>query len=159
MGTRIAKLGRARSDLIQTLGREPTEQELAAHVALPLARVQEALEAERRASTASLNEPIEGGKPGTELGDFIADTSQIEPEVGADRAALRLLLHGALETLTPQEQRILVLRYGLRDGREHTLGELGHKFGLTRERIRQIEVKALEKLRHPSKSRGLKPYY
>jgi RNA polymerase primary sigma factor len=160
MSERILKLSRVRNDLALELGREPTMEELAAQTGLSLGQVQQALEAAHRTSVSSLNEPLPGSDKGyAELGDILPDSTLPAPESGADRRALARLLDEMLETLPPRDRRVISLLYGLDGGQEHTLAEAGRKFGLTRECIRQIEARVLKKLRHPSKSRSLKPYY
>lgn len=155
MSDRIRRLYRTSQDLEQTLGREPTPQEIAENMDVPLAKIRWMLRIARR--PLSLEKPV-GAEGGSELANFIEDEDTPTP---TDSAAYRLLqreLEEALSTISPREARILRLRFGLQDGRTHTLEELGQKFGLTRERIRQIEGDALRRLRHPSRSRRLKDY-
>lgn len=151
----INKLSRAQRQLTQTLGREATADELAAAVGLPVERVQEILKVAM--DPVSLETPI-GEEDDSHLSDFIQDN---QVEVPADAAAYTLLkeqLMEVLDTLTEREEKVLRLRFGLDDGRPRTLEEVGREFNVTRERIRQIENKALRKLRHPSRSKKLKGY-
>ena len=139
----INKLIRVSRQLLQELGREPTPEEIAEEMNMPVERVREILKISQ--------EPVS-------LGDFIQDDNVPVP---ADAAAFTLLkeqLVEVLSTLTEREQKVLRLRFGLDDGRARTLEEVGKEFSVTRERIRQIEAKALRKLRHPSRSRKLKDY-
>lgn len=151
----INKLIRVSRQLLQELGREPTPEEIAAEMNLPVERVREILKISQE--PVSLETPI-GEEEDSHLGDFIQDDNVPVP---ADAAAFTLLkeqLVGVLGTLTEREQKVLRLRFGLDDGRARTLEEVGKEFNVTRERIRQIEAKALRKLRHPSRSRKLKDY-
>ena len=151
----INKLIRVSRQLLQELGREPTPEEIAAEMNMPVERVREILKISQE--PVSLETPI-GEEEDSHLGDFIqADTVPVP----ADAAAFTLLkeqLEEVLGTLTEREQKVLTLRFGLEDGRARTLEEVGKEFNVTRERIRQIEAKALRKLRHPSRSRKLKDY-
>ena len=151
----INKLIRVSRQLLQELGREPTPEEIAAEMKLPVERVREILKISQE--PVSLETPI-GEEEDSHLGDFIQDDNVPVP---ADAAAFTLLkeqLVEVLSTLTDREQKVLRLRFGLDDGRARTLEEVGKEFNVTRERIRQIEAKALRKLRHPSRSRKLKDY-
>ncbi len=151
----INKLIRVSRQLLQELGREPTPDEIAEAMNMPVERVREILKISQE--PVSLETPI-GEEEDSHLGDFIQDD---QVPVPADAAAFTLLkeqLEEVLETLTEREQKVLRLRFGLDDGRARTLEEVGRVFSVTRERIRQIEAKALRKLRHPSRSRKLKDY-
>ena len=153
--TRAIKLIRVSRQLLQELGREPTPEEIAEEMNLPVERVREILKISQE--PVSLETPI-GEEEDSHLGDFIQDDNVPVP---ADAAAFTLLkeqLVEVLSTLTEREQKVLRLRFGLDDGRARTLEEVGKEFNVTRERIRQIEAKALRKLRHPSRSRKLKDY-
>lgn len=151
----INKLIRVSRQLLQELGREPTPEEIAEEMKMPVERVREILKISQE--PVSLETPI-GEEEDSHLGDFIKDDNV---PVLADAAAFTLLkeqLEEVLGTLTEREQKVLTLRFGLEDGRARTLEEVGKEFNVTRERIRQIEAKALRKLRHPSRSRKLKDY-
>ena len=151
----INKLIRVSRQLLQELGREPSPEEIAAEMKMPVDRVREILKISQE--PVSLETPI-GEEEDSHLGDFIKDDNVPVP---ADAAAFTLLkeqLEEVLGTLTEREQKVLTLRFGLEDGRARTLEEVGKEFNVTRERIRQIEAKALRKLRHPSRSRKLKDY-
>lgn len=151
----INKLIRVSRQLLQELGREPTPEEIAAEMNMPVERVREILKISQE--PVSLETPI-GEEEDSHLGDFIQDDNVPVP---ADVAAFTLLkeqLEEVLSTLTEREKKVLTLRFGLEDGRARTLEEVGREFNVTRERIRQIEAKALRKLRHPSRSRKLKDY-
>lgn len=151
----INKLIRVSRQLLQELGREPSPEEIAKEMSMPVERVREILKISQE--PVSLETPI-GEEEDSHLGDFIKDDNV---PVLADAAAFTLLkeqLEEVLGTLTEREQKVLTLRFGLEDGRARTLEEVGKEFNVTRERIRQIEAKALRKLRHPSRSRKLKDY-
>ena len=151
----INKLVRVSRQLLQQLGREPSPEEIAAEMNMPVERVREILKISQE--PVSLETPI-GEEEDSHLGDFIQDDNVPVP---ADAAAFTLLkeqLREVLSTLTEREQKVLRLRFGLDDGRARTLEEVGKEFNVTRERIRQIEAKALRKLRHPSRSRKLKDF-
>ena len=151
----INKLIRVSRQLLQELGREPTPEEIAAEMNMPVDRVREILKISQE--PVSLETPI-GEEEDSHLGDFIQDDNVPVP---ADAAAFTLLkeqLEEVLGTLTEREQKVLTLRFGLEDGRARTLEEVGKEFNVTRERIRQIEAKALRKLRHPSRSKRLRDY-
>ncbi len=151
----INKTYRVSRNLLQELGREPTEQELADAMSLPIEKVREILKVS--ADPISLDTPI-GEEDDSHLGDFISDDSMMGPEDAASYSILRDQITKLLDTLTDREQRVLILRFGLKDGRSRTLEEVGKEFNVTRERIRQIEAKALRKLRHPSRAKLLKGY-
>ena len=151
----INKTYRVSRNLLQDLGREPTEQELADAMNLPIEKVREILKVS--ADPISLDTPI-GEEDDSHLGDFISDESMMGPEDAASYSILKDQITKLLDTLTDREQRVLVLRFGLKDGRSRTLEEVGKEFNVTRERIRQIEAKALRKLRHPSRAKMLKGY-
>lgn len=151
----INKLIRVSRQLLQEYGREPTPEEIAAEMGMPVEKVREILKISQE--PVSLETPI-GEEEDSHLGDFIQDD---QVPVPADAAAFELLkeqLNEVLDTLTEREQKVLRLRFGLDDGKARTLEEVGRQFNVTRERIRQIEAKALRKLRHPSRSRKLKDY-
>jgi RNA polymerase primary sigma factor len=151
----INKLLRVSRQLVQELGRDPTPEEIAKEMNISEERVREILKIAQE--PVSLETPI-GEEDDSHLGDFIEDQ---EVQAPADAAAFELLkeqLDDVLETLTPREKKVLKLRFGLDDGRSRTLEEVGQVFGVTRERIRQIEAKALRKLRHPMRSKRLKDY-
>ena len=151
----INKTYRISRNLLQELGREPSEQELADAMNLPIEKVREILKVS--ADPISLDTPI-GEEDDSHLGDFIKDDTIMGPEDAASYAVLQDQISKLLDTLTEREQRVLILRFGLQDGRSRTLEEVGKEFNVTRERIRQIEAKALRKLRHPSRARMLKGY-
>lgn len=151
----INKTYRVSRNLLQELGREPSEQELADAMNLPIEKVREILKVS--ADPISLDTPI-GEEDDSHLGDFIKDDTIMGPEEAASYAVLQDQIAKLLDTLTEREQRVLILRFGLKDGRSRTLEEVGKEFNVTRERIRQIEAKALRKLRHPSRARMLKGY-
>jgi RNA polymerase primary sigma factor len=151
----INKTYRVSRSLLQELGREPSEQELAEAMQLPVEKIREILKVS--ADPISLDTPI-GEEDDSHLGDFIKDESIVGPEEAAAYSVLRDQISKLLETLTDREQRVLILRFGLKDGRTRTLEEVGKEFHVTRERIRQIEAKALRKLRHPSRAKLLKDY-
>ena len=151
----INKLIRVSRQLLQELGREPTPEEIAAEMNMPVERVREILKISQE--PVSLETPI-GEEEDSHLGDFIQDDNVPVPAEAASFTLLREQLEEVLGTLTEREQKVLTLRFGLEDGRARTLEEVGKEFNVTRERIRQIEAKALRKLRHPSRSRKLKDY-
>lgn len=151
----INKLVRIQRQLLQELGREPTPEEIGAEMDLPTEKVRDILKISQE--PVSLETPI-GEEEDSHLGDFIEDDGALSP---SDNAAYELLkgeLKGVLDTLTDREENVLRLRFGLDDGRQRTLEDVGKVFGVTRERIRQIEAKALRKLRHPSRSKQLKDF-
>ena len=151
----INKTLRMTRTLLQELGREPTPEEVAERLNVPVARVREVLKISR--DPVSLDTPI-GEEDDSHLGDFIEDDSALSPADSAAFSMLRAELSTALESLTDRERQVVRLRFGLEDGRARTLEEVGKEFNVTRERIRQIEAKALRKLRHPSRSKRLKDF-
>jgi len=151
----INKLIRVSRQLLQELGREPVPEEIAVEMDIPVERVREILKIAQE--PVSLETPI-GEEEDSHLGDFIEDEDAPAPAEAASFILLKEQLEEVLETLTHREEKVLRLRFGLDDGRARTLEEVGQEFGVTRERIRQIEAKALRKLRHPSRSRKLKDY-
>ena len=151
----INKTLRMTRTLLQELGREPTPEEVADRLNVPVSRVREVLKISRE--PVSLDTPI-GEEDDSHLGDFIEDDSALSPADSAAFSMLREELNTALESLTDRERQVVELRFGLRDGRARTLEEVGREFNVTRERIRQIEAKALRKLRHPSRSKRLKDF-
>jgi len=151
----INKLVRVSRQLLQELGREPTPEEIAEEMKIPVERVREILKISQE--PVSLETPI-GEEEDSHLGDFIQDDNVPVPSDAAAFTLLKEQLVEVLVTLTEREQKVLRLRFGLDDGRARTLEEVGKEFNVTRERIRQIEAKALRKLRHPSRSRKLKDY-
>ena len=151
----INKLIRVSRQLLQELGREPTPEEISEEMGMPVDRVREILKISQE--PVSLETPI-GEEEDSHLGDFIQDDNVPVPAEAASFTLLREQLVEVLGTLTEREQKVLRLRFGLDDGRARTLEEVGKEFNVTRERIRQIEAKALRKLRHPSRSRKLKDY-
>jgi RNA polymerase primary sigma factor len=155
MYEQINKLTRASRKLVQELGREPTIEEIAEELDVPLRKVERIMRVAQR--PLSLETPV-GEEEDSYLGDFIEDIETVAPVDAASRSLLREELDETLASLTPREVRILQLRFGLVDGYSYTLEEVGRKFGVTRERIRQIEAQALGRLRHPSRSRRLRDY-
>ena len=151
----INKTLRMTRTLLQELGREPTPEEVADRLNVPVSRVREVLKISR--DPVSLDTPI-GEEDDSHLGDFIEDDSALSPADSAAFSMLREELNTALESLTDRERQVVELRFGLRDGRARTLEEVGREFNVTRERIRQIEAKALRKLRHPSRSKRLRDF-
>jgi RNA polymerase primary sigma factor len=151
----INKLIRISRQLLQELGREPTPEEIGRVMKMPTERVREIIKIAQE--PISLETPI-GEEEDSHLGDFIEDQDALAPAEAASFTMLKEQLEGVLDTLTPRERKVLKLRFGLDDGRPRTLEEVGREFGVTRERIRQIEAKALRKLRHPSRSKRLKDF-
>jgi len=151
----INRLNRAQRALIQELGRDPLPEEIAKRMGVSVERVREISKISQE--PVSLETPI-GEEEDSHLGDFIEDEEALAPAEAASFFLLREQLDEVLDTLTPREKKVLQLRFGLNDGRSRTLEEVGNVFGVTRERIRQIEAKALRKLRHPSRSKKLKDY-
>mgnify|MGYP000566115989 CR=1 FL=1 len=151
----INKMVRVLGKLQQQYGREPTAQEVAEAMDLTPEKVREITKI--LPHPISLDSPV-GDDQDTMLGDFIEDEAAQDLEEAAARALLKEQMHNILKSLTPRERRVLQLRFGLENGRYHTLAEIGEKLGVTRERIRQIEAKALRKLRHPSRSKKLRAY-
>jgi RNA polymerase primary sigma factor len=148
----IHKLARVERQLLQEIGHEPTPEEIAEEVHLPLERVRSVLDMARH--PVSLSTPV-GESADTTLGDFIEDKSAENPMEEAGFSMLKGKLRDVLGTLTEREREVLELRFGLKDGQARTLEEVGKRFQVTRERIRQIEAKALKKIRHPSRIREL----
>lgn len=155
MCERINKLTRVSRQLVQELGREPTPDEIAKELGTTPKKVERIIKISQR--PLSLEMPV-GEEQDSHLGDFIPDESTLGPTDAASHQLLREQMEEILTSLSPREGRVLQLRFGLKDGKSHTLEEVGKKFGVTRERIRQIEAKALRKLRHPSRSRKLRDY-
>ncbi|HOQ68061.1 MAG TPA: RNA polymerase sigma factor RpoD [Candidatus Atribacteria bacterium] len=151
----INKLNRTARQLVQELGRDPTPEEIAERMDITPEKVREILKIAQE--PLSLETPI-GEEEDSHLGDFIEDTGAVAPPQAASYSLLREQLSSVLNTLAEREREVLKLRFGLEDGRPHTLEEVGLIFGVTRERIRQIEAKALRKLRHPSRSKKLRDY-
>jgi RNA polymerase primary sigma factor len=151
----INKLIRTSRQMIQELGREPTNEELAKRLQLPVSKVRKVLRVAQE--PISLETPI-GEEEESHLGDFIVDANGISPSDAVINLNLREQTAQVLKTLTPREEKIIKMRFGLDDGSEHTLEEVGQNFAVTRERIRQIEAKALRKLRHPSRSHRLRAF-
>ena len=151
----IHKVSRTARTLLQELGREPTTDEIAEKLGITSDKVRDIMKIAQ--DPVSLETPI-GEEEDSHLGDFVEDTDSPAPSESASYSLLREQLCNILHTLTPREEQVIKLRFGLEDGRPRTLEEVGKQFNITRERIRQIEAKALRKLRHPSRSRKLKDY-
>ena len=151
----INKVKKTNSQLLHENGRDPTAEEIAARLEMPVDKVREILRVAQE--PVSLETPI-GEEEDSHLGDFIPDDDAPAPADAASMLLLKEQLNDVLRTLTPREAKVLALRFGLEDGHPHTLEEVGSEFGVTRERIRQIEAKALRKLRHPSRARHLKGF-
>ena len=151
----INKLIRTSRQLVQELGREPTSEEIAKRMDIPVAKVRKVLKIAQE--PISLETPI-GEEEDSHLGDFIEDRAVISPAEAVINVNLKDQTAQVLRTLTPREEKVIKMRFGLEDGSEHTLEEVGQSFAVTRERIRQIEAKALRKLRHPSRSRKLRAF-
>ena len=151
----INKVKKVQSQLLHQNGHEPSADEIAAEIDMPVDKVREIMRVAQE--PVSLETPI-GEEEDSHLGDFIPDNDAPAPADAASHTMLREQLSDVLSTLTPREAKVLKLRFGLEDGRSRTLEEVGKEFNVTRERIRQIEAKALRKLRHPSRSRKLKDY-
>jgi RNA polymerase primary sigma factor len=151
----INKLIRTSRQLVQELGREPSSEEIARRMDIPVAKVRKVLKIAQE--PISLETPI-GEEEDSHLGDFIEDRQAVSPSEAVISVNLKEYTSQVLRTLTPREERVIKMRFGLEDGSEHTLEEVGQSFQVTRERIRQIEAKALRKLRHPSRSRKLKAF-
>jgi len=151
----INKVMRISRQLLQELGHDPTPEEIAEDMGMPVEKVREILKIAQE--PVSLETPI-GEEEDSHLGDFIPDEDASEPAEAASFTLLKEQLSGVLNTLTPREEKVLRLRFGIEDGRTRTLEEVGREFNVTRERIRQIEAKALRKLRHPSRSKKLKDF-
>ena len=152
----INKVVRTSRALVQELGREPTSAEIAKRMDIPVAKVQSVRKVAQQ--PISLETPI-GEEEDSHLGDFIEDRQEISPAEAMINLNLKEQTENVLRTLTPREERVIKMRFGVGDGSEHTLEEVGQNFAVTRERIRQIEVKALRKLRHPSRSRRLRAFF
>jgi RNA polymerase primary sigma factor len=151
----INKLIRTSRALVQELGREPTSEEIAKRMDIPVAKVRKVLKIAQE--PISLETPI-GEEEDSHLGDFIEDRNIVSPAEAVINLNLKEQTESVLKTLTPREEKVIKMRFGVGDGSEHTLEEVGQNFAVTRERIRQIEAKALRKLRHPSRSRKLKAF-
>ncbi len=151
----INKLIRTSRQLVQELGREPTSEEIARRMDIPVAKVRKILKIAQE--PISLETPI-GEEEDSHLGDFIEDKAVVSPSEAVINLNLKEQTGSVLKTLTPREEKVIKMRFGLEDGSEHTLEEVGQSFAVTRERIRQIEAKALRKLRHPSRSRKLRAF-
>jgi len=152
----INKATRCNRKLVQELGREPTVEEIAAELGLPVEKI---IEANRTAAdTLSLDTPV-GDEEDTSIGSFVEDERTPGPADATSNALLAEALKEILDTLTEREAEVLRMRFGMKDGRTHTLEEVGHSFGVTRERIRQIENKAIRKLRHPSRAKRIRDFY
>ena len=151
----INKLIRTSRALVQELGREPTSEEIARRMDIPVAKVRKVLKIAQE--PISLETPI-GEEEDSHLGDFIEDRSAVSPSEAVINLDLKEQTESVLKTLTPREEKVIKMRFGVGDGSEHTLEEVGQNFAVTRERIRQIEAKALRKLRHPSRSRKLRAF-
>ena len=151
----INKLIRTQRQLVQELGREPTSEEIAKRMDIPVSKVRKILKIAQE--PISLETPI-GEEEDSHLGDFIEDKAVVSPSEAVINLNLKEQTSSVLKTLTPREEKVIKMRFGLDDGSEHTLEEVGQSFAVTRERIRQIEAKALRKLRHPSRSRKLRAF-
>ena len=151
----INKVIRVSRQLLQSLGHDPSPEEISAEMGMPVDKVREILKIAQE--PVSLETPI-GEEEDSHLGDFIPDEGASEPSEAASFTLLQEQLVDVLSTLTPREEKVLKLRFGIEDGRPRTLEEVGKEFNVTRERIRQIEAKALRKLRHPSRSKKLKDF-
>ncbi len=151
----INKVKKANSQLLHVNGREPSAEEVAEELEMPVEKVREIMRVAQE--PVSLETPI-GEEEDSHLGDFIEDADAPAPQDAASHTLLKETLGNVLDTLTPREEKVLRLRFGLEDGRSRTLEEVGKEFNVTRERIRQIEAKALRKLRHPSRSKKLKDF-
>jgi RNA polymerase primary sigma factor len=151
----INKLTRVARRLLQEVGREPSEEEIGQEMGIAPERVREIIRFAQ--SPISLETPI-GEEEDSHLSDFVEDREAVSPSDAASLTMLHSEVEDVLNTLTPRERRVIQLRFGLNDGHQRTLEEVGKRFALTRERIRQIEVRALHKLRHPSRSKKLRDY-
>ena len=151
----VNKVTRTSRALVQELRREPTSEEIAKRMDIPVWKVCKVLKVWQQ--PVSLETPV-GQEEDAHLGDFIEDRGAVSPADAVININLKEMTEQVLNTLTPREERIIKMRFGLEDGTEHTLEEVGQNFGVTRERIRQIEAKALRKLRHPSRNRRLRAF-
>jgi RNA polymerase primary sigma factor len=151
----INKLIRTSRALVQDYGREPTSEEIAQKMDIPVSKVRKILKIAQE--PISLETPI-GEEEDSHLGDFIEDQGVVSPAEAVININLKDQTAAVLQTLTPREEQVIRMRFGIGDGSEHTLEEVGQRFSVTRERIRQIEAKALRKLRHPSRTRKLKTF-
>ena len=151
----INRVSRTSRALVQELGREPTLSEISAQLGISEDKIAEVMKIAQ--DPVSLETPV-GEEDDSHLGDFIQDSDATEPAESASYNMLRQQLGEVMQTLSPRECKVLRLRFGLEDGRAHTLEEVGREFDVTRERVRQIEAKALRKLRHPSRSKMLKDF-
>jgi len=156
MNENINKLKRTSRELAQRLGKDPTSEQIAEELGMPVAKVREIMKYSQ--DTVSLESPV-GEEEDSHIGDFIKDESSPSPSDSAAQTLLHEQLMEVLKTLTDREQRVLKLRFGLEDGRQRTLEEVGREFNVTRERIRQIEAKAIRKLKNPNRSKKLKDFY
>ena len=152
----ITKLNRTSRELVQELGREPTSEEIATRMDVPVSNVRKALKVPQE--TISLETPVGSREEDSHLGTFIEDRHAVSPADAVINVHLQEETESVLKTLTPREETIIKMRFGFGDGSEHTLAEVGQRFAVTRERIRQIEAQALQKLRHPSRSRKLRAF-
>jgi RNA polymerase primary sigma factor len=155
MNEALNKLIRTSRGLVQEFGREPTNEEIARQMDLPVSKIHKILEATR--APVSLETPV-GEEGDSRLGDLIQDCGMVSPAEAALNVNLKEKTESALKTLTPREEQVLKMRFGLEDGSEHTLEEVGRRFSVTRERIRQIEANALRKLRHSPHNRILRDF-
>jgi RNA polymerase primary sigma factor len=155
MNEAIHKLNRASRSLVQEYGREPTSEEIARNMDFPVSKIRKILEITR--APVSLDTPV-GEQGDTRLGDLIQDCGVVSPAEAILYVNLKEKTGSVLKALTPREEQVLKMRFGLEDGNEHTLEEVGRRFSVTRERIRQIEAKALHKLRHSSHNRVLRDF-
>jgi RNA polymerase primary sigma factor len=151
----INKLTHTQRRLMQELGREPLVEELSAEMGMDEKKVRHILKISQ--DIVSLEAPV-GAEEDSKLGDFIEDDEALSPSEQTNKQLIKESIHEMLNYLTPRERKIIEMRFGLKDGIGHTLEEVGNEFGVTRERIRQIEAKALRKLRHPSRRKKLQDY-
>ena len=150
----INRFNRTQRRLMQELGREPTPEEVAKVLEIDVSKAREIIKVSQEPT--SLETPV-GDEEDSHLGDFIADQG-LQPDEQATRELLKIHLDEVLDSLSPREKRVLQLRFGLEDGKQRTLEEVGKEFGVTRERIRQIEAKAIRKLKHPTRAKKLRDY-
>ena len=151
----INKLVRTQQQLVQELGHEPTSEEIAKRMDISVDKVRKTKKIAQQ--PVSLETPI-GEEEDSHLGDFLEDKTAVSPSDAAAYLSLQAQISSALKTLTPREEKIIKMRFGLEDGSEHTLEQVGQTFAVTRERIRQLEAKALRKLRHPSRAHKLRTF-